>query len=1101
MKKAVVIGLVVILLFSVLGSAMYDWRIFVSDAKTDGYFRPYGVGSADIICQQEAEDAGITDEYTKFVALISTSKKDAIEIAGYGGFENKNGDVIAESRNILFSKNVKAVPNYRADNTKFSGYVWTGSTYDGKIIDNFGRFSNCNDWTSNIGYRYGPPSYGYKGSIGYIHDVIDEDQWLENTDGRITCDQRLSFYCIEVPVGCVDSDNDGYYTNTESDFSWVTRKYCGTEEDCNDYNDKIYPFALETCDGIDNNCDGDIDDGLLSVKYQDFDNDGYGNENIFITSCFNEKDGIPYTSNDGAFDCDELNVFINPGQEEICNNGIDDNCNGLEDEGGICDCGYCGLGKRCFNGQCVSCTDSDRDGYYSKTGCGTLMDCDDSDSSSNWDDADGDNFNTCNYNKDCDDNNPEINPSVSIDLCDGLDNDCDGQIDEDVKIKWYADGDTDGFYTKIKYSCTKPGLIYRSEGMPGDCDDDDSDTYPDATEICDGIDNDCDGEVDEGLGGYYYPDMDGDGFGVQGGMFSCGAKSGYVDNNFDCDDLDPFKNPIITEKCDGIDNDCDGQIDNGLRVMTLYQDFDGDGIGNKNISIRYCNRTKDNIKYEPDWGVWDCNDGNAAVSPNLDEDCRDELDNDCDGYVNNGCTEELCDDFIDNNPMVDNRTNEGCCGNGELDLGELCDGDIKRSSIDIFDCTNGDCYSIYESEGLGQWSNTENVNACYIYSDKINTDSFNYVKGYGNLHCGNNCGYMTAAKCEVSYCGNGEVEEDEECDTKGFGSISCSSLNGDYVSGLLKCDSDCKYDISSCKLVTCGNGKLDKGEDCDAGDLNSESCGTQGYTEGSLSCNSNNCKFDYSSCKSVCGNGVKEIGEVCDGSDIVGKTCVASNYAKGVVECSVGCDKFEYSKCDKIFCGDGICSRGESTYCDADCAINKPAEMVKRSSVNVCGDGKLGIYEQCDEELLGGMDCVDFEFTSGVLDCNDECGFDISNCDYEGMGESESREEISDVIKKLNTAIIEAKAQSKDTTKAEALLLEAIKDYASGEEHTVVSEKLSNVEILLEGGEIQEESDLPFEYVFGVVILGLVLMLVFVLRGLGGREDEAPKEENQTQEQ
>jgi hypothetical protein len=1097
MKKVVVIGLFVVLLFSVLGSAMYDWRIFVSDIEFDGKLT-----AANRICQEEATSAGIDSDDTEFVALISTSNKDAIDIIWeYGKITDITGRTVADSRDDLFSGKIKFTPFEKADGSEYSGYVWTGSESDGRIYSGLLNEKNCIDWTSNRKYEFVKGvQYGAKGDVGRSQKNADYDKWFEH-DNPISCDNIYSVYCIEVPKYCVDNDGDGYYNS--SVYNDVVLKWmCGTEKDCDDTNPDVNPGYYELCgDGIDNDCKNGIDSEFK--YYHDYDGDGWGVGELVI---YCSRDLLFYSKQHG--DCNESNPKINPSMPEICN-GIDDNCKDGKDEGGVCDCGDCGLGKRCSYGQCISCTDSDGDGYYVNYGCGKNVDCDDTDFSLNWNDNDGDGLSPCSFYKDCDDTNPDVNSYISIDLCDGMDNDCDGEVDENPDIVWYKDTDNDGYPYSIKdsdnnfvpyhtLSCKKPSYFSKLEkdleSLVGDYDDKDGDTYPGAPEKCDMVDNDDDGEIDEGLGGYYYPDMDGDGFGDQDGVFSCGAKSGYVDNNFDCDDFASWINPTWDEKCDGIDNNCNGEIDEGLDSRILYQDIDGDGVGNKNILIESCKDVHNGIKYVEDFG--DCNDGSSLMSPNLDENCSDPYDNDCSGNATKGCP-ELCDDKIDNDG--DGKVNEDCCGNGALDWGEVCDGDEKKTLIDIFDCTNGNCYSIYESEGLGQWNNIENVNACYVYSDKIMTDGLDYIEGYGELQCGTNCGYITAAKCEVSYCGNGEIEGDEECDTKGFGSISCSSLNSDYVSGLLKCDSECKYDISSCKLITCGNGKLDKGEDCDAGDLNSESCGTQGYTKGSLSCNSNTCKFDYSSCESVCGNDVKEIGEVCDGSDIVGKTCAASNYAKGTVECSVGCDKFEYSKCDKIFCGDGICSRGESKYCDADCAVNKPTGTFKRSSVNVCGDGKLGIYEQCDEELLGEMDCVDFDFTSGVLSCNDECIFDVSGCSYEGKADSENKQEISEIIKKLNTAILTAKSQNMDTTRAEALLLEAIKDYASGEDHTVVSAKLSDVETLLAGGEIQEKSDLPFEYIFGVIILGLVLMLVFVLRGLGGREDEVPKEEPKAQ--
>jgi hypothetical protein len=100
-----------------------------------------------------------------------------------------------------------------------------------------------------------------------------------------------------------------------------------------------------------------------------------------------------------------------------------------------------------------------------------------------------------------------------------------------------------------------------------DCNDNDVTINPGATEICDGVDNDCDGQVDEGFLNTYYQDADGDGYGYDDGMSSieaCTQPLGYVANNTDCDDGDANINPGATEVCDGIDNDCDGLIDDGI---------------------------------------------------------------------------------------------------------------------------------------------------------------------------------------------------------------------------------------------------------------------------------------------------------------------------------------------------------------------------------------------------------------------------------------------------------------------------------------------------------------------------------------------------------
>ena len=121
--------------------------------------------------------------------------------------------------------------------------------------------------------------------------------------------------------------------------------------------------------------------------------------------------------------------------------------------------------------------------------------------------------------------------------CDGEDNDCDGEIDE------LEDGDGDGFFP-----------------CDGDCDDSNSATYPGAPEICDGEDNNCDGTPDEGLLNIYFFDGDGDGVGVATNSITACTSPGpeWVESSNDCDDTNPTVAPGKPEYCDSVDRNCDG---------------------------------------------------------------------------------------------------------------------------------------------------------------------------------------------------------------------------------------------------------------------------------------------------------------------------------------------------------------------------------------------------------------------------------------------------------------------------------------------------------------------------------------------------------------
>ena len=361
-----------------------------------------------------------------------------------------------------------------------------------------------------------------------------------------------------------DADGDGFFAETNVG---CLATYAGTT-DCDDTDSSTFPGAAEQCDAVDSDCDNSLVDNFTN-------SDGDTDPDCIDTD--DDNDGDPDTT-----DCDDTNSAINNSAVEICD-AIDQDCDGDIVEAFANNDGDA-------QPDCVD-TDDDNDGATDGLDCmpfdsaifpGAVELCDAIDSNCDNDlvdgftDTDGDQEPNCMDTDDDNDGDPDAtdcddtNATVytgAIELCDAIDQDCDGDV-----VEAFSDFDGD-----LDPDCSDPDDDNDGDVDGNDCDDNDASVNSFATEICDAIDQDCDGDL---VGAF--PDADGDGqpdcidVDVDGDGFSAAV---------DCDDFDSSVFPLAPESCDLTDSDCDGDLvdgavdtDSDLVPDCADEDDDDDGV-------------------------------------------------------------------------------------------------------------------------------------------------------------------------------------------------------------------------------------------------------------------------------------------------------------------------------------------------------------------------------------------------------------------------------------------------------------------------------------------------------------------------------------------
>ena len=807
---------------------------------------------------------------------------------GGGGGGGSGGSILLDSPSVDLSGASLTAEGGNAGNGYWGYAGGGGGGGGGRIKVQYGCFSGSytTDVTGGTGgtNAYNDTYYGYiasvAGSAGTTYTV--------NTYGG-----SATYYA--------DADGDGY-GNPAVTTSGCTAPagYVANDDDCDDTNRAINPAAAEACNGIDDDCDGSIDDGMVATNwYEDVDSDGYGDASSVVADCVSPTG---YVNNDD--DCDDTDNGVYPGAIEVCDD-IDQDCDGRIDDSAV-------DGTTWYR-------DADSDAYGNASVTSVACDA------------------PVGYvanATDCNDAAAAINPGAT-EICNSIDDDCDGRVDDSPSdaSTWYADSDADSYgnASVTTTGCSAPaGYVSDSR----DCDDSDNTAYPGASEYCDGVDDDCDGTVDDNAvdSVRYYADSDADRYGnASASQLACAVPSGYVTNATDCDDASATVYPGATELCNGIDDDCDAIVDDGATgTVAYYTDGDGDTYGDPSASSMDCIQPSGSVT-----DATDCDDADAGVNPGATEIPYDGIDQDCsgddasdldgDGYVSTLAGGSDCDD---NHASTNPGAAEAADGVDEDCDGVVDDGtDWYDDDGDGYTEDGGDCDDTDDAVDPAEVETADGVDEdCDGVVDE-GTDAFD-DDGDGYREDDGDCNDGDVAQSP----GNAEVDAngiDDDCD--GVVDTGADDSDGD---GYTADGGDC---LPTNGGAHPGAEEVADGVDNDCDGLVDE--GTDGYDND--------------------GDGTSALDGDCDDTD--------AGVSPDTAEATDGVD----NDCDGVVDedtelydddGDGFTEEGGDCD-DADGAVNPAAEEI----VN-------GIDDNCDGVLDPAAD-ADTDGYTAELDCDDANGW------------------------------------------------------------------------------------------------------------------------------